>query len=734
MSANLATDDQFAADAASHSLSGSAADSPLNVSDADGARPATELAATEPLATVPAAAEEPGQKPLHAGEDEDQWESPAGWLSDQSAAFFGSLVIHVALLLLLGLVPLVAQQLPEKLEIVASPPPEDEVPVRVIEEIAYSDLPQGQIGAGGSGETENVSSTTEILMANTDLFEPPVVAPPALTVPPTESANVLVKSMLSQPLTTLDRLPQQRGRVGTGEQGAAGAVDRLTYEILQSMEERPTTVVWLFDQSGSLIRKKTEIRERFDRVYEELGLVHQARGKRMTAAERRQAPLLTSIIGFGSGVHVFTDKPTDSLDEIKQALDRMPDDASGIERPFTAIELAVDRFKSVRRTSDPESLRNVLLIVVTDERGDDVDRLESAIVACRRYGMPVYVVGAPAPFGRQHTLIKYVDPDPNFDQTARWAQVDQGPESLVPEQVQMAFSGNFQEEPVIDSGFGPYALTRLAYETGGFFITVHPNREVGRDVGRGEVAEFSADLRRFFDPQLMARYRPDYLSPQDYQKRLKASPLRSALVNAATIPAPILERPRMRFVRRSEAELARELTQAQQDAARLEPTLVRLAAILDTGRKARDEESSPRWQASFDLSLGRVLAQKVRTETYNAMLAQAKRGMPFSDPTNNTWVIAAADEITVGSRWEREAELAKELLQRVLDEHPGTPWAHLAQRELDVPLGWVWREEFTDLTPPANNPGGNNNNLNLGSNDDQRRMLARPPTRPVPKL
>ncbi len=665
--------------------------------------------------------------------DEQELES-GGWLNDQTAAFVGSLVIHVGVLLLLGLVPLVAVQLPKTLEIVATPPPDDETPVRVIEEVAYSDLPQSQVGAGGSAEIENVRSTNELLMANAELFVPPEVQPPAIQIQPTETANILVKSMLSQPQTAFDRLPQQRGRVGTGELGAAGAVDRLTHEILQSMEERPTTVVWLFDQSGSLVRKKAEIRDRFDKIYEELGLVTEARNKRMTAAQRRQAPLLTSIIGFGGSVHLFTDKPTDNLDEIKQALDRMPDDASGIERPFAAVEMAVDRFKSVRRSSDSDSMRNVLLIVVTDERGDDVDRLEPAIAACRRYGMPVYVVGAPAPFGRQQTLIKYVDPDPNFDQTPQWAQVDQGPESLVPEQVQVSFSGNFQEEPVIDSGFGPYALTRLAYETGGFFITVHPNRQVGRDVNRGEVAEFSADIRRFFDPEVMNRYRPDYVSPQDYQKRLKASPLRSALVNAATIPAPTLERPRMRFVRRSEAELARELTQAQQEAARLEPTLVRLATILDAGRKVRDEESTPRWQASFDLSFGRVLAQKIRAETYNAMLAQAKSGRPFTDSKNNTWVIAPADEITVGSRWEREAELAKQLLTRVVDEHPGTPWAHLAKRELDVPLGWVWREEFTDLSPPATMQPGNNNNLNLGSQDDQRQMLVRPPTRPVPKL
>jgi hypothetical protein len=31
-------------------------------------------------------------------------------------------------------------------------------------------------------------------------------------------------------------------------------------------------------------------------------------------------------------------------------------------------------------------------------------------------------------------------------------------------------------------------------------------------------------------------------------------------------------------------------------------------------------------------------------------------------------------------------------LNRVIKEHPGTPWAYLAHRELTTPLGWKWTE------------------------------------------
>ena len=440
------------------------------------------------------------------------------------------------------------------------------------------------------------------------------------------------------------------------------------------------------------------------------------------------------MIGFGNSVTLYTEDPTDNLEEIKSIVDNIEVDSSGEEKVFTAIASAADQYKTLRRSRGSQGpQRNVMFVVVTDERGDDANLLESSIGACRKWGIPVYVIGVPAPFGREHTLVKYVDPDPKFDQSPQWAQVDQGPETFFSERVQVGFTGNFEEEPVIDSGFGPYALTRLCYETGGIYFTVHPNRNVSRKVNRREIEAFASDLTYFFDPVAMSRYRPDYLSQEDYVTMVKASPLRQALVMAAQMkPATGLSRPQTRFVRREEAQLVGDLTEAQQDAAKLEPTLVRMAQTLEPGMKSRDSEESLRWKAGFDLAMGRVLAQKVRTESYNAMLAQAKRGMPFKEKKNNTWVLEPSDEITVGSKWKSEAETAKQLLTGVAEGHKGTPWALLAMQELKVPIGWTWKEEFTDLNPVRNNPGNNNNPR--PSADDKARMLKKAPKRPVPKL
>ncbi len=549
-----------------------------------------------------------------------------------------------------------------------------------------------------------------------------------------DRGDFLLNEFFTQAVAPLDKLKDQKGKVGQGTEGAVGAVDRITFELLQAMEERPTLIVWLFDQSGSLHRQRKEIRDRFDRIYTELGIAQASQAKAFRRDDK-DIPLLTSVIGFGSEVNLYTEKPIDDLDEIKDIIDNIPVDSSGEEKVFSAITSAANEFRSLRRSvgaAGPK--RNVLFIVVTDEKGDDEQLLESSIASCRKWGIPVYVIGVPAPFGRKHTLVKYVDPDPQYDQSPQWAQVDQGPETYLPERVQVGFTGNFDDEPVIDSGFGPYALTRLCYETGGIYFTVHPNRNVNRAVRRGELDEFASELKYFFDPTIMSRYRPDYLSQSDYVAKVKASPLRQSLVMAADLsPTTGLSRPETRFVRRSEAQLSGDFTRAQQAAAVLENPLSRMAQTLEPGMKMRDKEESPRWRAGFDLAMGRVLAQKVRTETYNAMLARGKLGMSFNDAKNNTWVLKPSDEITVGSKWKSEADQARELLGEVVDDHAGTPWALLAKEELDVPIGWKWEEEFTDLTPRNENAGGGNNN-NAPPKDDQARMLKKATKRAVPKL
>jgi hypothetical protein len=111
----------------------------------------------------------------------------------------------------------------------------------------------------------------------------------------------------------------------------------------------------------------------------------------------------------------------------------------------------------------------------------------------------------------------------------------------------------------------------------------------------------------------------------------------------------------------------------------------------------RDRVTTPRWQAGFDLAIGRALAVKVRTEGYNAMLAEAKQGLRFQNLQSDTWVLLPSESVTASSALSKDSSSAHNYLQRVLDEHQGTRWALLAERELSEPLVCQWYEEFTDI-------------------------------------
>ncbi len=660
---------------------------------------------------------------MQTGEEETPFDGDSG-------AFLASLVFHLFLLLALGLIPLAFRDRQVTLTVSA---PIDEIledELKFQEDFAVSDRPMQDIGANSVGDFEMALSLAPVVSDVSDVPSP-------VDLTPSEVGNIEINNEI-QIATGLNfnKNLTVRGATGEGVTGASGAIDRLTEEILRSLEERKTLVVWMFDQSGSLARQRQAINDRFDRIYEELGVI-EASGN-PAFAKHEDKPLLTSVVAFGKNVTLLTEKETDNLAEIKAAVDSIEQDESGVEKVFTAIFRTADRYKNYRMrdpvTDEPE--RNVMLIAFTDERGDDLAGMETTIDICRRYGMPAYVVGIPAPFGREETLVKYVDPDPQYDQTPRWSPVNQGPETLMPERVKAHFCSARETVEPIDSGFGPFALTRLCYETGGIYFAVHPNRNVYREVSEHEVDEFSSYLKYFFDPHVMRRYRPDYVSPDEYVRRTSANKARWALVNASEkswIGAEV--EPELRFVKRSDAALAQSITKAKNNVAKLGPLLSGIYKTLKMGEADREEETTPRWQAGYDLAMGQVLASMTRAEIYNALLEEVRVGKAFEEPRNNTWRLVPTNDIKLEGQQSTFATQAKDYLQRVIDEHPDTPWAALAKYELDRPFGWQLIEDYTDLTPRRGGGGGGaGGGGGVGRGVAGGPAPARPVRRPVPKL
>jgi len=586
-------------------------------------------------------------------------------LAGDTTAWAVSLVIHVVALLGLALIGIQKIDLPSRaITIVAEVEPIEEDLL-----IAPEMVVAAEESSPAASDARNLEVATAVA---SEISDDPVV-----TVDVAEAfEGEIAIDPLDLPPTGADLGAfLQTGRIGEGDTGVGiagtgGAVDRLTVEIAASLQQRTTVVCWVFDQSVSLAGQRREIAERLDRVFEELGLA---------TRESHGHELLNLVFAYGQKVNPVVTQPTQETAPVVAAIDSIPVDESGVEMTFTAIAEAAKKAKQVRISP---SKRNVMIIAFTDEVGDDQQYADQVAAFCRTQAMRVYVVGVPAPFGMREVRIKFKEFDPKYDDDVQWAVVEQGPESLYPEVVRVR-SGREADEP-IDSGFGPFSLSKLCAETGGIYFCVHANRNAAGRVADREVADMASGLRYFFDSEVMRAYRPDYQSAAKVDQLLAGNRAMKALVEAARSSevAPMVS-PLLEFPRRDDGALAQLLGDAQKKAAVLQPKIDALYGLLAAGLSDRDKVEEKRWQASYDLALGRVLALKVRTDAYNIMLAQAKAGMKFKDPKNDTWRLEVDDDISaVGSQTEKLALQAGMLLKRVVDEHPGTPWAHYAAAEL----------------------------------------------------
>lgn len=508
-----------------------------------------------------------------------------------------------------------------------------------------------------------------------------------------------------------------RGDSSVGTTGALGAVDRLTLEIMASLEQRPTLIVWVFDQSVSLSGQRREISERLVRVFDELG----------TNRSSDNRPDLTNMVfAYGKNINPVVLKPTRECEDVVGAINSIPVDESGIEMTFTAIAEAAKAAKVARINP---SKRNVMIIVFTDEIGNDEQGADQVANFCRVQAMRVFVVGVPAPFGRRQVQVRFVEFDSKYADDEQFPVVDQGPETLFPEVVQIKSSGVLDEP--MDSGFGPYSLSKVCAETGGIYFCVHANRDIK---GRVEqTAPMASRIRYFFDNEVMRQYRPEYLPAAKVEQLISSNKAKKALVDAARSSMIFpMESPRTVFPREDDGKLSGLLSEAQKNAAVLAPKIDAIYGILIAGQTDRDKIHERRWQAGYDLAMGRILAAKIRTDSYNIMLAQAKSGMKFKNSKNDTWKLIPSEKVSgVGSQTEKLTEQAIMYLNRVVRDHPGTPWALIAQQELKVPFGYEWQETHTGVNAPKNNGGGGNEN----QSDDKKRNIAPPkPKRPLKNL
>ena len=470
------------------------------------------------------------------------------------------------------------------------------------------------------------------------------------------------------------------------EEAAAG---RVTEEIEKYVELDPTLVVWLVDRTPSAHSLANSALSAARHFYQSQK-VKQWRD----AGDRR---LITAVAAVDDKVEFLLDPPSDDPAAIEQALEKVGKSDVGKELTFSAVKQILQRYEDLRAAP-----RQMVLVLVTDEAGDDAALADELVPRLKKNVIPIYVIGVPAPWGQANPFQKLAGRFGNpADGQGPDAFPTHGPESHASERVHLPLpTPGFgfrspQFDDLVDAGFGPLGLERLCRAGGGAFIAVRPS---GGSFSFGGIQTWPTGAEMRFEPEAASRYAPDYVTAEEYQALLAESKARQALCAAAKIGrADILESPTLRFAKTAdEAAMKRQLDQAQQGSARVAPQIDRLYEALQPGEADREKLTGRRWQAQFDYALGRVLAAKVRNDSYNQMIANLKAGKGPKDVTE--YVLEPADSYETSSALKKMADKAKTYLERVVKEHPGTPWAKFAEEDLKVPMGWKWQGSTVEPT------------------------------------
>jgi hypothetical protein len=346
------------------------------------------------------------------------------------------------------------------------------------------------------------------------------------------------------------------------------------------------------------------------------------------------------------------------------------------------------------------------LILVTDESGerpDNLQTIEQAIAMAKQHRCRVYVLGREAVFGYPYAHMRWVHPQ---TRQTHWLPIDRGPETAFVEQLQTdGFQKRTDAHP---SGFGPYEQTRLARETGGIFFML-PSLET--NLVQGELGDY--------DPAAVRLYRPDLRSRSELYAEVQANPLRLSLLKIVDDLNPdkpaVADVMGVRFYFAADKFLA-EVGEEQAKAMRYLSYLDAKASELESLQSLRQQEVSPRWQANYDLVQAQVLAYTARRYEYNSRLERFVRDLrssaefvPVEKPGFMKLAgfnVVPSSETVGGQACDALIARSTELFRKLIENHPGTPWAARAERELQRGFGFALSPQYRYAGPRPPSVGG----------------------------
>lgn len=627
-------------------------------------------------------------------------------------AWLISLLVHAVLLLLLAMVTLgssggssggvtvIASISPEEAEILdldaaftaaPSAPTEDGSASEASLAAADRALSQAVVDTGSSASTAVAVSAVEMMDA----------------LPQRDSSGSepsLAELMKEASRANKYRAPRSAADGVSAAADARAAASGILSELQNDLEEGPIYLAWLLDGSISLLEDRRQLASTLQPFYEQ----YKPRSK-----ERPR--LMSAVVAYGQRTVQIQDTTQFGPKNLKAIRD-LPIDSSGIENVMTAVQLVVGRY-AVRARG------RLRIVIWTDESGDDTGLLENVVQLCRNTGTVVHVVGPSSVFGTDRGLQPYTDKATGYNFLL---PVRRGPDTCFQERLLLpywfdssAVAGLHQGFYVADgmpwyggalrerlmSGVGPYALTRLALQTGGSFTLLDRPGEASH-----------------FDLAAMKGLFPSYANAAEINESIQQSAFRSAICRAVqTTYKPVnLVPPKMQFFTEREVWypfrdcLTPYVSPAEfrsilpADLAQ-QATLVRTAAqVIEQSLKSFDDkvdweyeyasEPSARWQAWYDLTRGRLLLMSIRHEEYLATCMRLTRPGNLGPATNYMMFQPGPQSLTANPVIKARKEEGERLLRRCVARNAGTPWEMLAQWELDIDLGVMPVQE--SIPPP----------------------------------
>ncbi len=591
-----------------------------------------------------------------------------------------SLLVHTVVILLLAMISY--DQLDGEIaRILVVPPPETEEdpPVEVelqpeidvvLDNVALVNAAPAPTAAAASANMPQLDSS---LMAKADTTAIRIAAP-SIGIPDAVS--------LIQAVPDGDVKGEARDIVDSYQQ----ALDRLAQELLWMLDRGPVLAVWCFDQSNSMKDDQQEIRDRFETVYEQLGL---------TGRTRNDA-LLTAVTSYGGGFVDHTEhQPTSDRSKIREAIDAIPVDGSGQEMMCSAVGTSITTYRDLARRG-----RQMALILVTDESGDRPNNdafLEQAIAVAKATKCRIYVLGRESVFGYPYAFFRWQHPQTN---RIHWLPMDRGPETAFPEQLQT--NGFRRRYDAFSSGFGPYEQARMARETNGIFFMLPSIEE---DVVDRHKESYATEALRPYRPDLRARI--EVLADRDQ------FPLRTLIWKVIQDLNPYQPANRKAVEMRMEFSIEPQefITQARREQEKAKMHLRYMAeaekALLD-GSLLREQEADPRWQANYDIILAQLIAYQARIYEYGVALDAFIADPKSAEPMRGNRQLVHWDIRTVPRTLTEDAkpyiDRATAMFEQIQSDHPGSPWAARARWELQrgygVDLAPEYRVPYRTVADP----------------------------------